>query len=185
MLNERDQQAARRAAEGPDGLRNEARSPPDTLTPMSVEPRPADAQQQKERAPVAANVNVVDVTRSTPQFHADPRIIWAAERTALAWIRTALGLIAFGFVLARAPAFFAAGAFAAASGSVVLPLCGLALIATGAAIAVNSSTRYLRTFSRLARGESADYAPRAPLAVAAIVAAFALALAIWVAAAVV
>jgi putative membrane protein len=32
----------------------------------------------------------------------DPRIAQANERTLLAWVRTALGLIAFGFVVARA-----------------------------------------------------------------------------------
>ncbi|MDB5310914.1 MAG: hypothetical protein JWO38_5116 [Gemmataceae bacterium] len=31
----------------------------------------------------------------------DPRIFFAAERTLLAWVRTALGLIGLGFVVAR------------------------------------------------------------------------------------
>jgi Predicted membrane protein len=31
----------------------------------------------------------------------DPRIYMAAERTFLAWIRTAIGLIAFGFVVEK------------------------------------------------------------------------------------
>ena len=31
----------------------------------------------------------------------DPRVLFAAERTLLAWIRTALTLMAFGFVVAR------------------------------------------------------------------------------------
>lgn len=31
----------------------------------------------------------------------DPRVFFAAERTLLAWIRTALGLIGLGFVVAR------------------------------------------------------------------------------------
>jgi putative membrane protein len=34
---------------------------------------------------------------------ANPRIYLAAERTFLAWIRTALALMAFGFVVARFP----------------------------------------------------------------------------------
>jgi putative membrane protein len=31
----------------------------------------------------------------------DPRVFFAAERTLLAWVRTALGLIGLGFVVAR------------------------------------------------------------------------------------
>ncbi|QJW96029.1 YidH family protein [Frigoriglobus tundricola] len=31
----------------------------------------------------------------------DPRVFFAAERTLLAWIRTALGLVGMGFVVAR------------------------------------------------------------------------------------
>jgi putative membrane protein len=32
---------------------------------------------------------------------ADPRVFWAKERTFLAWIRTGLSLMGFGFVVAR------------------------------------------------------------------------------------
>lgn len=31
----------------------------------------------------------------------DPRVLWAAERTLLAWIRTGLALMGFGFLVAR------------------------------------------------------------------------------------
>ena len=35
----------------------------------------------------------------TPEI--DPRVVFAAERTLLAWIRTGLSLMGFGFVVAR------------------------------------------------------------------------------------
>lgn len=46
-----------------------------------------------------------DTSRAAGATHTatptDPRIIFAAERTLLAWARTALSLIAFGFVIER------------------------------------------------------------------------------------
>ena len=36
----------------------------------------------------------------------DPRVFFAAERTLLAWIRTGLGLVGMGFVVARFGLFF-------------------------------------------------------------------------------
>ena len=36
-----------------------------------------------------------------PDDHQDPRVYFAAERTLLAWIRTGLALMGFGFVVAR------------------------------------------------------------------------------------
>ena len=34
-------------------------------------------------------------------MHSDPRVFFAAERTLLAWVRTGLTVMAFGFVVAR------------------------------------------------------------------------------------
>lgn len=36
-----------------------------------------------------------------PGMADDPRVIWAAERTLLAWIRTGLAMMGFGFLVAR------------------------------------------------------------------------------------
>jgi putative membrane protein len=36
-----------------------------------------------------------------PTADRDPRVYFAAERTLLAWLRTGLGIMAFGFVVAR------------------------------------------------------------------------------------
>ena len=40
----------------------------------------------------------------------DPRVLFAAERTLMAWSRTAAGLMAFGFLIDRSTAFLPGGA---------------------------------------------------------------------------
>lgn len=40
-------------------------------------------------------------SKKEPFNKVDPRIFWAKERTFLAWIRTGLALMGFGFVVAR------------------------------------------------------------------------------------
>jgi uncharacterized membrane protein YidH (DUF202 family) len=39
--------------------------------------------------------------RPMPDRSADPRVYFAAERTLLAWVRTGIAIMAFGFVVAR------------------------------------------------------------------------------------
>ena len=39
----------------------------------------------------------------------DPRVLFAAERTLMAWSRTAAGLMAFGFIIDRSSAFLPGG----------------------------------------------------------------------------
>lgn len=125
--------------------------------------------------------NVLDPSRPSPGLLApDPRVLWAAERTALAWIRTGVGLIAFGFVLARAPALLDGLGTATAEGKVLFPLCGLALIALGALAGIDGALRYGRTFRRLSRGEAAVHASATPLWVAAGVATIGAVIAAWV-----
>ncbi|MDQ3427232.1 MAG: DUF202 domain-containing protein, partial [Gemmatimonadota bacterium] len=36
-----------------------------------------------------------------PELTSDPRVYFAAERTMLAWLRTGIAIMAFGFVVAR------------------------------------------------------------------------------------
>src|SRR5258706_3461693 len=41
------------------------------------------------------------LTVTEPRMLSDPRVFFAAERTLLAWVRTGLTIMAFGFVVAR------------------------------------------------------------------------------------
>jgi putative membrane protein len=86
----------------------------------------------------------------------DPRIFFAAERTLLAWIRTGLSLMAFGFVIARFRLFlleltpFTGGAVAATGISQWL---GASLVAFGAGVIIAAMLVHIRTIRRLKRGE--------------------------------
>lgn len=81
----------------------------------------------------------------------DPRVFFAAERTLLAWIRTGLGLVGMGFVVARFGLFLrlirteSAGAEHTWSGPLGI---GLALFgALASTIATLQHRRYCRTLS--------------------------------------
>ena len=79
---------------------------------------------------------------------ADPRIYLAAERTFLAWIRTAVALLAFGFVVARFGVFLRQvallGGVAPAGGSGVSLYVGLGLVSTAVVVCIVSAIRHTR-----------------------------------------
>jgi putative membrane protein len=80
---------------------------------------------------------------------ADPRIYMAAERTFLAWIRTAVALLAFGFVVARFGIFLGqvalmTGAAPAAGGPGVSLYAGLGLVCTGVVVCIVAAVRHGR-----------------------------------------
>ena len=77
----------------------------------------------------------------------DPRVLFAAERTLMAWSRTAAGLMAFGFLIDRSQLLLpqdepAAGAW-----------IGLAFIVLGVALSVLSIVQYRRSVAPLRPAE--------------------------------
>jgi putative membrane protein len=103
----------------------------------------------------------------------DPRVLFAAERTLLAWNRTSLALIAFGFVLERAAILIEllSPDSAAAGTSGASFWLGLAFIALGVFAAAWSSKQYLTLLETLSPAEfPPGYGTRWGVAVNVIVA---------------
>lgn len=85
----------------------------------------------------------------------DPRVYFAAERTFLAWIRTGLALMGFGFVVARFGLFLRELRVTAAPSNHspgVSLWAGTALVLVGVIIDVVSSFRYARMIRDLNSG---------------------------------
>jgi putative membrane protein len=82
-------------------------------------------------------------------YTADPRVLFAAERTLLAWQRSAIALMGFGFVVERFGLFLQMAAHQPLAGSqrgVSLGL-GVLLLLLGAAVALVSA----RQFTQIAK----------------------------------
>src|SRR5229473_5110905 len=88
---------------------------------------------------------------------ADARDYLAEERTFLAWIRTSLALMGFGFVVARFGLFLEVMQItrggAAAQPHGLSPWLGTAFIAAGVAVNLFSIQRHLRLVAELNRGQ--------------------------------
>ena len=104
-----------------------------------------------------------DQSSQPDQWPGDPRVRFAAERTLLAWMRTGLALMGFGFVVARFGLFLreiaAAGQFAADQHATGWSLwIGTALIGLGVAVSLLASFEYYRFIAWSKQGRT--YMPR-------------------------
>ena len=114
-----------------------------------------------------------------PTVEVDPRVTFAAERTVLAWLRTGLALMGFGFVVARFSMLVGESGPPVAGAADAKPTAGLvgaALVTIGLLLNVVSSIRHVGTMRRLSRGETIYPSARAPVAFGAVTAAGGLAL---------
>jgi putative membrane protein len=78
------------------------------------------------------------------QTDSDPRVYFAAERTMLAWLRTGIAIMAFGFVVARFGLFLrliqAQGGHVATHG--ISPYLGTALVGIGVLATAGGAVQY-------------------------------------------
>src|SRR5438067_7871149 len=89
---------------------------------------------------------------------ADPRIYFAAERTLLAWVRTGIAMMGFGFVVARFGLFLRELAAAREHSPVAPPggvslAVGTALVVLGVLVNAGAALKHWRVLRQLARGE--------------------------------
>jgi putative membrane protein len=112
------------------------------------------SSQQQVQAQFEASIFVDDIKNTIPE---DPRNRWAAERTLLAWLRTSLALMGFGFVVARFGFFLRQ--LVMVSESLAPPKTGssisigVALVVLGVVICLLAALEHARIIGRMNRGE--------------------------------
>lgn len=109
-----------------------------------------------------------------PDVTPDLRILQANERTLLAWIRTGLTLMAFGFVVARLSAWLRIEHPERDEGALG-PWLGIAIVALGTACHAIGALRYVSARRAIVEGRAIQPGVAGPVAVAVAVAALGIA----------
>ena len=108
----------------------------------------------------------------------DPRVLFAAERTLMAWSRTAAGLMAFGFLVERSELLLP-GAKTSPAGAWI----GIAFVVLGVALTALSIAQYRRAVADLRPAEiPPGYWVNLSVAASALVGLLGAALAVYLAA---
>lgn len=124
----------------------------------------------------------MSVPKASPaiaEITVDPRLLQANERTFLAWIRTAVGLMAFGFVIARLGLWLRLVESPTKQGVSVSVLVGAGVVCFASALSVAASLRFLNVRRALRSGNPPPSSPALEIALSAGVALVGLVLAAY------